>query len=262
MIRYGIFFTILFSIGISCSCASKSAKSKQKEISISDNYQKTKDGEIIVDDRDFDRNQPQIAMTKESTQEKPQTGSDGSEIQAMTDGFGNRIETRVFQAHPLLQRIVLRTFADGRKKVFVYGQNGEVNNLPEEMSDKSMAAPADELAQSAGIYTGRDENNVPYFLRQLQQKQQETLVPTYEFPIQTSAPEQIPGEVQTAQTPPFAEPVIEQKTAIQAPKSTPEKNYQAELNKILLQSNKRRTAKTEGTLTQKANSESIEKSNK
>lgn len=254
-------FAISLFLFAACSGANKS---NQKEISLNDDYRKTRDGAIIIDDRDLDRNQQPIATTKESTQDAPQTGSDGSLIQAMTDGFGNRVETRIFEDHPLVRRIVLRTFVNGQKKGFVYGQNGDVNELPEEMSGNSMAAPADKLAKSAGILTGRDENNLPYFIQRLRQPL-ETLMPAYEFPMQTIVAEQIPAEVQTAETAPIApiaEPVIEQKPLVQESKPTAERNYQADINKILLQSNNRRTGKTEGTLTQNAKSETAEKGNK
>lgn len=260
--KYGSFLSILFFVGLSCSCAGNSATSKHREVTLDNNYRTTKDGATMVDDRDFDHNQRRIETTGQSVQETPQLAADDSQIKTMIDGFGNRIETRMFVNHPLLQRIILRTFTNGQKKAFVYGQNGDVNDLPDEMQDKAMNGSANELAKAAGILTGRDANNLPYFLQMLREKAVETLLPTYQFPTQSNITEPLPPEIRTEETAPIVAPIVEQKPIIVEQKPTPKRNYQADINKILLQSNKCRTAKTEGTLAQDTKLEKIEKEDK
>jgi hypothetical protein len=50
-----------------------------------------------------------------------------------------------------LRFVILKTTGEGYREVFVYGQNGTVKQLPENMLDKVTTASADEIADSAGI---------------------------------------------------------------------------------------------------------------
>lgn len=264
MIRYSILFSLFLMLGFVSSCADKSADSKRREVAINDNnYRTDKNGALLIDDRDLDRSPQQIATNFQNKQEIPKTGGDSSQISTMIDGFGNKIEKRIFYNHPLLRQILLRTSSDGRKSVFVYGQNGDVNPLPDEMQEKAMIASAAELAGAAGILTGRDENDLPFFMQMHKQKSAETLLPDYQQQFSTpTISEPLQTEIQTPETAPEIQPVFEQKPKIAEQKYGLEKNYQAEINEILLQSNKRRTAKTEGTLTRNIKSVTTEKLDK
>lgn len=88
---------------------------------------------------------------RESARETNSVAADGSKITTVFDQYGNKIETRYFNSHPLLSLVILRTTGEGYRQVFVYGQNGDVKQLPENMLDKVTTASADEIANSAGI---------------------------------------------------------------------------------------------------------------
>lgn len=220
-------------IAASCSDGGKSGTANKKEIFIKDDYRTTKNGELLIDDRDFQHAQKPIATSRVGSQDTPKPIADNSQISTMIDGFGNKTETRIFVNHPLLQRIVVRTFAGGRKKVFVYGNNGDVNGLPTNIINKAMTASANELANSAGISNKRDSQNEPFFLTILQAKSEETLLPlpSYQFPVIANITEQ--------NQPEESAPVSRQIPMSTAQKQPKEKNYQAEINRILLQNNKR-----------------------
>lgn len=224
----------------SFGCAGKSSATNKKEVFIKDNYRTTKDGDVLIDDRDFERIQEPIATTKAGFEEPSKPSIDNSQVNMMVDGFGNKTETRVFVDHPLLQRVVVRTNGTGQKKAFVYGHNGDVNSLPNNIMDNAMTASANDLAKSAGIFNGRNPENEPYFLAILRPQPEETLLPLagYEFPvitniIQQSEPEK-PADVIKQIFPPAEPPP----TPMAKPTATPAppKNYQSEINKILLQS--------------------------
>ncbi len=180
----------------SCSRIEKLSKLNKKEVFIKENYRTTKEGELLVDDRDFEQIQKPIATSRAGVQEKPTSSTDNSQINTMIDGFGNKTETRIFSDHPLLQRLVVRTAVNGQKKVFVYGKNGDVKKLPIDMLDKAMNASANELAKSAGIFMGRDPGNDSYTLALLRTKSAEKTLPPADnkFPVTTNLNEQNQSE--------------------------------------------------------------------
>lgn len=166
---------ILVTVFIVCStaaCSSTSQKvaSSKNEVKIDDGYKTTKKGEVIIDGRDTASKEKPLLTAQYNSIETPQAFKDGSDINTMLDGYGNKTFTRNFYNDTLIKQIVLRVFASGQKKVFVYAQNGDVKSLPDEMLDKVLTAPVGELARAAGIFEGRNENNLPYFLQILRPK--------------------------------------------------------------------------------------------
>lgn len=224
MMKYG-FLVIIFSVF--CFSCSPTRSGGLKQIAISD-YQTDRTGAVIIDDRALDYNQKQIGTTAQSTEESAKRNGDSSLIKTMIDGFGNKIETRIFNDHPLLHRIIIRTFVNGRKAAFVYGQNGDVNDLPVEMHNQAMNASADELAKSAGIFTGRDLNDLPDFLQITTQKSiSEDFLPLPVETVSNPLPKVNLEEEESA-------PIIEKSPVADA--NTKEKfaDYQSEINKMSL----------------------------
>jgi hypothetical protein len=88
-------------------------------------------------------------------QEQTKILDDNSRLNTMYDGFGNKTEARCFNNHPRLTCIVLTSALNGQRKVHVYGQNGDIKELPENLLDKVTTASAEELANMAGIYATR-----------------------------------------------------------------------------------------------------------
>ena len=65
--------------------------------------------------------------------------------------------TEFFNNHPRLTCVVLSSAVNGQRKVLVYGQNGDIKELPENLLDKVTTASGDEIANSAGIYAARQQ---------------------------------------------------------------------------------------------------------
>lgn len=155
-------FSLIILVSFSISCSKN--ESKQLEEVVFDDGSKTSDkSEVVFDDNILFGNEP-VSMTKESSQETSQTLSDASKIIVMYDGYGNKTEIRTFNNDLRLRQVILRSFADGRKQVFVYGQNGKVSPLPAEMIDEVMITPSSAIASAAGIYEGKKpRGNTKFF---------------------------------------------------------------------------------------------------
>lgn len=183
---------VLVFLGVSCSVENRN-DSTVAEVKINDGVKTTKNGEIVIDGTDSEDLKPAAVTARPSVKEPLKTVFDGSQISTMFDAFGNKTEIRTFPGNTLVQSVIARTFADGRREIFVYGQNGDARSLPEHLHDKVLTASGNLLANSAGIFTGR----------------QPRLVPT-------------PQEINNSQTIPPAPvlPVIEQPTEAEKPSAS------------------------------------------
>jgi hypothetical protein len=189
---------IILSVFLSASCSllKKEGETTEatEEIVFDDGY-KTSEGEIIFDDKNFQGGEQPIATSSDGSQEATATLGDNSQLTTMIDGHGNKTETRVFNTHPRLRMVLLRTFANGQKQVFIYGQNGEVKELPENMLDGVINRQADEIANSAGLFESVQQRQLPMVVvnrpANLQPLQP---MPSYKFPIQTQQAEEAPQE--------------------------------------------------------------------
>ncbi len=185
---------IFVSLSIACS-DSRSAESE--EVFFDDGYKTGDREEIVIDDYSFEEKGAAAASQQRSgSQEITRIAPDGSRITTMYDGFGNKTETRFFDDNPLVQIISVRTSASGEKQVSVFAQNGEVKQLPANMLDKVLTAPANDLAAAAGIFQGRRE---PTIVQTSQPPLQP--MPGYRFPVQTPPAQAVPIEPTEPETP-------------------------------------------------------------
>lgn len=158
-IKFYILIILLFAA--SCSSVKTETETAQKpEVMIEDGYKTSENGELLIEDKDIKPVQEPVVTTKANSQQNNIVASDGSKISVMLDGYGNKSETRYFDNHPRLQMVLLRTAANGDKQIFVYGQNGEVKDLPPNMANSVMTSPADDLAKASGITEGRKQQTI------------------------------------------------------------------------------------------------------
>ncbi len=158
------------------------------------------DNEVYFDDDSLNSNE-RVHLTSDGTRKEiARMLSDGSEIKTTYDAYGNKTEIRKFFNNSRLTQIMLRTSVDGSRQVYVYGQNGEVEAVPDEMLDRVMNAPADELARAAGITQTRQENTTSSF-------PQITRLPTVTTPNYQTQP-------QPTATPQTENPTITENTEV------------------------------------------------
>lgn len=227
-----VFFVISFS---GCSKAGGQPQEKENVFLEDEN-----NGEIIIGENSVsDAEQMQTITEQVSRQEKDKTDSGGTQVSTMYDGYGNKTERRFFYQHPFIEAVVLRTANNGQKEVLLFGHNGEVKSVPQNMIERAMTASADELAQATGILQGR-KPKVLSFTDLAEPKSDAALLPQ-------------PGSESSSNS-----QIAETEKAEKADKSKPEnpniKNesqnlkqaeieYQAEINKANLRAKKFQTEK-------------------
>lgn len=154
--KFSFILVVIVCLFTSCSSLSKSeSESVREEIVFNDGYN---GNEVVIEDKDLNGKEGTTPVPVKGNEEITKIEEDNSRISVVTDRYGNRIETRTFNQDPQLALIVLQTSADGKKQVFVYGQNGDVKSVPENMLNKIMTAPANEIASAAGISVTRRES--------------------------------------------------------------------------------------------------------
>jgi hypothetical protein len=143
----------------------------------------------IVFRENFLTEQEKSPSNPEELKETVEIAHDGSQITTMYDRSGNKIETRAFNNHQRIAYIIMRTSAAGEKQVFVYGHSGIIKSLPENLLDKVLKIPADEIARATGIPDSRQTTGTVY--TQTNQTPLKPL-PSSQFPIQNQTTQQIP----------------------------------------------------------------------
>ena len=191
------FYTIVLLYLLTfCSGCNRTSSAKE-EVLFDDGYKTSTVGdEVIFDNVSFEGKKEFFGTTNKNSREITRIAKDGSQINVSYDGFGNKSEKRTFNNDPLLRMILLRTGVDGNRQVFVYGQNGEVKNLPENMLDKVLTAAPNELANSAGIYEGIKEQTSYEQNTQLPDSATLKPLPSSQFPIRNQQIEQTPPETE------------------------------------------------------------------
>ena len=122
-----LFFVITLSIISSTalsSCTSVASKGP-KEVVITDKSNSSSSNEVSISDSDFKKTAQPLSTGSKSQELPKRTLSDGSAVETLVDGFGNKSETRYFNGHARLKMLILRTSADGAKVVTVYGNGAE-----------------------------------------------------------------------------------------------------------------------------------------
>ena len=124
-----------------------------------------KGNEVVFNDSAFEKSQGSVATFGESKKEINQTIKDGSQITAMSDGYGNKIETRYFFNHPNLKSLTVKTFADGHQEILVFGHNGERKKLAPETIQQVLTTSGNDIANVAGINTKKIESTQPIYVK-------------------------------------------------------------------------------------------------
>jgi hypothetical protein len=151
------------------ACAKK--EKAAVDLRVDEKFIEIKQDEVRIEEADKD-----IVSGQPATQIAPQKMSDNSEITVMFDGFGNKLEKRYFKGHPRLNSVLIRTAADGRREIIVYGQNGERKSVDGDLMNRLMNAPADEIANNAKIYETRPVFRKRAVIAESQQTKPETQV--------------------------------------------------------------------------------------
>ena len=133
------------------------------------------------------------AFPTEATNATTVTELQDSVITSTNDNVGNRIETRVFRAHPRLSQIVVITGKNKHKSGRIYGNRGEVKEIPASLIQNALILNGDELADAVGIALDKSpKRNAP----QLPALEKPTPTPTA-TPKPVASPTPKPKTVET-----------------------------------------------------------------
>ena len=230
-------FLVLFS---ACSKTDDHSAEREK-VFLDDGSGGLSGKEVLIDDSPIKTAETQAAIEQNSYQEADKTEPDGTKISTMYDGYGNKTERRFFSRHPILEAMILRTASNGQKEILIFGHNGQVKTVPQNMFDKAMTATADELATAAGISEGRKPQAVP-FPAFIEPKTETSLlsspVSDASFNLQNTERENV--KIESAEN--QASNNSKAKVNTQNEKSV-QLEYQSEINKINLRAEKSRLAK-------------------
>lgn len=226
---------------LSAACSKSDEQLSEREsVFLDDGNGNQNGGEVAIDDTSVRDAETQSAIERNGYQESDKTESDGTKISTMYDGFGNKTERRFFRQHPLIEAMVLRTSSNGQKEILLFGHNGEVKSVPQNMIERAMTASADELAQAAGISQGSKPKALSF-------------ADLAEPMTDAALPPQIVSE--SSSNSQNAETEIAEKLDKRKPENTKIKNepqnlkqaeleYQAEINKANLRAKKSQTEKS------------------
>lgn len=194
-------YFLLFIAFVSISCSSaKDGAGEKAEIVIEDGYITSAKDELMIEDKDLKHIQDAVVTNKESSAVGNFIASDGTKVSISVDGYGNKSETRYFDDDAKIQMVLVKTSRDGKKQVYIYGQNGEVKDLPANMIDKAMTLTPSQIASAAGFYEGRRETDAtPAFSASSTQTTVASLqpLPVYTAPAENSP---VPQQQQQQQT--------------------------------------------------------------
>ena len=151
--NYCLVVVIALCVYVSYTSVQKSNASlaRAEDEALIDKFIESRQGESFAGTRSPSAPEANLSASGKSSQEKTKILPDGSKIDVMYDGFGNKTETRCFNNNSRLKCVTLTSAVNGQRQAVVYGQNGERNTVPENMIDNLLTASGDEIANSAGI---------------------------------------------------------------------------------------------------------------
>lgn len=112
-------------------------------------------GEILISDSEIENVQNRTMELKTRTSQTYNLKNENATLTVSYDDFGNKTERKVFNNHPRIQMIMVRTPLKGDKQVYVYAQSGKVENVPTRMLNTVLNTPPDTIANIVGIYETR-----------------------------------------------------------------------------------------------------------
>ncbi|HEX8738031.1 MAG TPA: hypothetical protein VF721_22045 [Pyrinomonadaceae bacterium] len=178
-------YLLLLAVSLSCFAACARKEKAVLDLRSDEKVIEVKQDEVRLDEAAKDN-----VTARQSSQTARQKMSDNSEITVMYDGYGNKLEKRYFKGNPRLTSVLIRTAADGRREILVYGQNGEKRTIDGEIADRLLSAPADEIANAAKLYETPSIYRNRKLITQNQQPKPQTPVTTIVTPpVATEQPE-------------------------------------------------------------------------
>ena len=172
-LKIAIFLLLIFSAPVFMSACTSVESKEAQEVVITDKTAASND-EVFITNADVKSEEQQNSFSQTGDQLGKRMLYDGSQIETIVDGFGNKIETRYFKGHPRLRMLILRTSVDGKQEVTVYGHGSDTKFVPE-LADRAMTATGDEIANTAQLFATPSSPGAKNFMKK--RKLETTLQP-------------------------------------------------------------------------------------
>lgn len=130
----------------SCSRAGKNDSANAEEV-------------IMMDDLSPEEREKILSRSGINLKENKTLADNLSRIEISRDNFGIKIEKQYYNNLPNIDHIAIHTFANGQKQIIIYGQNGSVRSLSENMMSEIIKASPDELTREAPVYNNAENQN-------------------------------------------------------------------------------------------------------
>lgn len=164
-----------FASGAMSGCTSVEGQN-QEEVVIGSSENKKGGDEVVITNSDLKKKEEVVTTAQEAVRLAKRLLGDGSEVETLVDGFGNKTESRYFPGHPRLRLVVLRTSADGKQEVTAYGYGSEAKILYD-LSDRALTASGDEIANAAKLFSTTSTSSSFNYLKKRKTEPQPALQP-------------------------------------------------------------------------------------
>ena len=176
------------------ACTSAESKEQKEVVIDKSSTGSTKTDEVYITNADVKKvseENEQVSTTMSGGSVNKNTLSDSSQVDTLTDAFGNKTQTRYFTGNPRIRMLVMRTSVKGVQEVTVYGNGGDTK-LVNGLADRALSASGDEIADAAGLVAAPSSGAAKNYMKrqptQSSQMQQQPLQPLPSSAFQQPAP--------------------------------------------------------------------------
>lgn len=114
---------------------------------------------LIMDDLSAEEREKLLNSSAINLKQNKTLAENLSRVEISRDNFGIRVEKQYYNNLPNIKYIAIHTFANGQKQIIIYGTNGSVRSLSENMMNEIIKASPDQLTNDAPVYANADNQN-------------------------------------------------------------------------------------------------------
>lgn len=169
------------------------------DVNLNDGYKPDNTGDVKIDDGELNKDKLTVSTFADPKKGEFSLMTDGSKLQTMYDGAGNKVQVRFFPGHRNILLVKIYTSPNGEQRGIVVSQSGEAKLMPGDLFDKAMTASGDEIARTTGIRSTKYVPPIdPIFPTESQQK---SASPVYSAPTQSEPAPNQPSEAPAQDNP-------------------------------------------------------------
>jgi hypothetical protein len=218
-------FLVLVALSVLVSACSRAGKDETVNM----------DEVIIMEDLSPEERAKLLSSSAINIKDNQYLADNLSRIERSRDNNGIKLEKQFYKNLPNIKYIAVHTFPNGSKQIIIYGANGSIKSLSENMMSEIIKATPDELTREIPVYSAENPNpNGGITIKSLPPlTNQPATIQTETAPVQTQAtppPAKVVEEPQEtkpeSETKPQEQPAAKETPAVTAAPKNPDKNLQ------------------------------------